>query len=314
MTEQPPPNQADAIWTELSLRARPDAVEAVAELLQELTGNGVTIEPAIEALGPDEGYRLDAAAPSTLRAYARGSVSATALRFAVEDALREAGLGAAATSLSWRLIKEEDWAEAWKAHYDVERVGRIVVRPVWREYEPQPGEVVVVLDPGMAFGTGQHATTRMCLQALQLQATSHKLQGGNVLDLGCGSGVLAIAAVALGARRVLAVDVEEQAVAATRSNAALNGMQGRVEARLGSIEAVAGEGPFDLVLANINAATLSALAHYLARSLKPDAALVAGGIIAEREEGCRAALEAAGLRVERTLSEGDWRMLVLRCA
>ncbi|HEY4685740.1 MAG TPA: 50S ribosomal protein L11 methyltransferase, partial [Dehalococcoidia bacterium] len=225
----------DALWTELSLLVRPEAVEAVAELLQELTGNGVSIEPAIQALGPDEGYVLDESATQTLHAYVYGPVAATRRR-AVRAQLRRAGLvGAVEGSLRWRTLRDEDWAEAWKAHYDIERVGRIVVRPAWREYAARPGEVVVSLDPGMAFGTGQHATTRMCLAALQEQRTRNKEQGESVLDLGCGSGILAIAAVALGAGRVVAVDTEEQAVAATRSNAALNGVAGRIEVRQGSI-------------------------------------------------------------------------------
>ena len=303
----------DALWTELSLLVRPEAVEAVAELLQELTGNGVSIEPAIQALGPDEGYVLDESATQTLHAYVYGPVAATRRR-AVRAQLRRAGLvGAVEGSLRWRTLRDEDWAEAWKAHYDIERVGRIVVRPAWREYAARPGEVVVSLDPGMAFGTGQHATTRMCLA--ELQAASSKQQGaglGSVLDLGCGSGILAIAAVALAARSVVAVDTEEQAVAAARSNAALNGAEARIEVRQGSIDAAEDAAPFDLVLANINAATIIALAPQLTGALRPGGVIVAGGVIAEREAACAEALAAAGLRVERTLAEGDWRTLVAR--
>jgi ribosomal protein L11 methyltransferase len=295
-------------WTEVALRVRPDAVEAVADLLQGLTGRGVTIEPPIDALGPDEGYTLDKTAPVRLLAYFQGEVSASG-KAALRRLLRDAGLADAVSGrLSWSSVREEDWAESWKEHYDIERVGRIVVRPAWREYRPQDGEIVISLDPGMAFGTGQHPTTRMCLAGIQEQAARSSRQGmGRVLDLGSGSGILAIAAVAMGADWVLATDTEEMAVKATLENAALNGMQDRITVRPGSIEAVGGDGPFDLVLANINAAAVMALAAPVAAVMKPGARLYAGGVIAEREAEVAGALRAAGLRIERVMSEGDWR-------
>ncbi|HEX5368544.1 MAG TPA: 50S ribosomal protein L11 methyltransferase [Dehalococcoidia bacterium] len=314
---------ADGYWTELSLRVAPEACEATADLLQELTGNGVTIEPPIEALGPDEGYVLDEVAPMRLLAYVYGPVSGSR-RATIRRQIVAAGLGEAiAGRLGWQMIREEDWAEAWKEHYDIERVGRLVVRPAWREYTAAPGEIVVSLDPGMAFGTGQHPTTRMCMAALQeeghqapgnSQRGSRKEQGGpgRVLDLGSGSGILAIAAIAMGAEWVLAIDTEEQAVEASISNAALNGMQDRITVRGGSIEAVAGDGPFDCILANINAAAVSSLAQAMADEMKPGAWLSAGGVIAEKEAGARAAIEAAGLGIERVMQDGDWRTFVAR--
>src|SRR5207247_6865053 len=109
--------------------------------------------------------------------------------------LRNRGLAAHIVGpLRWHTIREEDWAESWKQHYDIERLGRIVIRPAWRPYTLGPGELLVALDPGMAFGTGQHPTTRMCLAGLQ----KVEVAGKRVLDLGCGSGILVIAAVRLG--------------------------------------------------------------------------------------------------------------------
>ena len=205
-------------------------------------------------------------------------------------------------------MKEEDWAEAWKEHYDIEHVGKVVVRPAWLEYTPSDEEVVISLDPGMAFGTGQHPTTRMCLQALQELMKPADF----VLDLGTGSGILALAAAKLGAGNVLAADTEEQAVAAARFNAAGNDALGKVAIVHGSLEAASMFGSFDLVLANINAATISSLARKLAAAVKPNGALVAGGIISDRELGVKADLGMAGLRVERTLEDGDWRTLIAR--
>jgi ribosomal protein L11 methyltransferase len=314
---------SEAGWTELALRVRPQAVEDVADLLQEITGRGISIEPPIETLGPDEGYTLDETAPYRLLAYFEGAVP-DQRRVEVMGLLDGSGLGDAVVGdAGWQAIREEDWAETWKQHYDIERVGRIVVRPAWREYTAAAGEVVISLDPGMAFGTGQHPTTRMCLEALARleQEGTEGTEGtrgtgrGNarlerVLDLGSGSGILAIAALALGAEWVLAVDTEEQAVKASTENAALNGMQGRITVREGSIEAVGGDGPFDVVLANINAAAITSLAGAMAAEMKPGAWLFAGGVIAEREAAPRSALAAAGLRIERVMQEGDWRTFV----
>jgi ribosomal protein L11 methyltransferase len=282
-------------------------VEALAEALADATGAGVVIEPPIEALGPDEGYVLDERAPLTLRAYIYGVVPA-ARRAALGRKLRAVANGSLVGKLAWGTLREEDWAEAWKAHYDIERVGEIVIRPAWRDYEPADGETVVSLDPGMAFGTGQHPTTRMCLQALPELLPA----GGLVLDLGTGSGILAIAAVLLGAQSCIAIDVEEQAVAAARANAALNKVGDRIEVRQGSTEAIGMAASFDLILANINAATIGRLAGELHGLAKPKGALVAGGIIAERESDCLAALEKAGFEIERRLADGDWRTLIAR--
>lgn len=308
----PPESTADeppaSAWTEVSLRVQPAATEAIAELLQQFTGSGVSIEPPIEALGPDEGYVLDEDAPVLIRGYVYGVVPA-GRRSGLRRRLQRAGLlGQIGGRIGWRTIREEDWAEAWKAHYQVQRVGRLVIRPAWRDYEPREAEVVVALDPGMAFGTGQHPTTRMCLELLQ-----EALRGGDrVLDLGSGSGILALAALLLGARAAVAVDIEDQAVAATTANAALNRLQERISVRQGSLNVVAREGPFDLVLANINAATLIALAAGLHRALVPGGCLIASGIIAARAAECLEAFRATGLRLERALEDGDWRAYALR--
>jgi ribosomal protein L11 methyltransferase len=301
--------KSQAVWSEVAVRVRPEAIEPVADLLQEMTGAGCVIEPPIEALGHDEGYVLDREAPLIVKAYFYGTVSPSR-RAAVRRRLRVEGLVAAVIGrVAWRTMQEEDWAEAWKEHYEIEHVGRVVIRPAWLEYkDPTPEEVVVSIDPGMAFGTGQHPTTRMALQALQDEIKP----GQFVLDLGTGSGILALAAAALGAGNVMAADIEEQAVAAARFNAAGNKALEKIAIVHGSVEAATMFGSFDLILANINAATLSSLARKIAGVLKPGGTLIAGGIIEEKLLGVKAELGMAGLKVERTLEDGDWRTLVLK--
>jgi ribosomal protein L11 methyltransferase len=296
---------APGSWTEISAVVLPEGVEPVADVLADFTGGGVAVEPPVTALGPDEGYVLDPAAPSVLRAYAYGPVS-TARRTRLRRQLEASGVRPwLVRPLRYRTLSEQDWAEAWKEHYQVEHAGRIAVRPAWIDYEAAPGEVVVSLDPGMAFGTGQHPTTRMCLVAMQEVMPP----GADVLDLGTGSGVLAIAALALGARHCIAADIEEQAAAAARANAAINQVGDRLDIVLGSLDAVP-QGAFDLVFANINAGTIIRLAADLRERLRPGAVLLAGGVIAERESEVRDALGGIGLQVRDVLVDGDWRTFV----
>jgi ribosomal protein L11 methyltransferase len=225
--------------------------------------------------------------------------------------------------LESRQIAEEDWANAWKEHYHVLYLGhRTVIKPSWREYEPRADEVIVELDPGMAFGTGLHPTTRNCLIALE----DSLRPGDTVLDVGTGSGILAIAALKLGARQVLALDVSGVAVDAARENAATNGVADVMEVRLATLEGAGGEpflplpedietlgaeiGVFDLVVANIIARVIGQLAPALVRAVRPGGTLIASGIIAERRAMAEEPLQAAGLSDIHELVEGDWITLV----
>jgi ribosomal protein L11 methyltransferase len=300
------PKASESYWTEVRLRARPGAVEALASLLQDRLGSGVTIEPPIRAFGPDEGYEIDESAPVLLKGYVEGPIPA-AERRALRRAIENAGLAdALASPIRYAVVRQEDWAEAWKEHYRVERLGRVVIRPAWRGLEPRPDDVVVSLDPGMAFGTGQHPTTRMCLLLLQeLTETPTR-----VVDVGTGSGILAIAALGLGARECFGFDTEELAVKAARENVALNQMTGRIRIEHGGVEVMAGLRPFDLAFANITAGTIMAIASVLHDSLALGGRLIASGIIGERQAVCEAALTEAGFRIDKRLEEGDWRALL----
>ena len=215
-------------------------------------------------------------------------------------------------------MREADWANAWKAHFPVLRIGRrIVIRPTWRRHRRLPDDIVLALDPGMAFGTGLHPTTRLCLAALESLGDRGLLARGaadggpaRVLDVGCGSGILAIAAAKLGAREVLAVDVDPIAVEASAANARRNRLARVIRAREGSTPS--GEGPFDVVLANLIASLLVTLADGLVADLRPGGTLLASGIFENREADVVAAFEARGLVIVERRAEGDWVALEVR--
>jgi ribosomal protein L11 methyltransferase len=296
-------------WLELSVEADVEAVEAVSEILGRVAGGGTSVEPAFDLVDEGLGARIDPNRPATVRAYVPARDEAVATQ-AVADAtemlghLQAFGLRPIG-ELRTRIVHEEDWAEAWKAHFPVLRVGRrLVIRPTWRRHRSQPGDIVLALDPGMAFGTGLHPTTRLCLALVEGLADRGLLAGARALDVGCGSGILAIAAARLGAASVLGVDPDPIAIESTTANARRNRLMRRVRARQGSLPS--GEGPFAIVLANLVASLLIELAPRLADELLPGGTIVASGIFVDREEDVRLAFENGGLHVSGRLAEGDW--------
>jgi len=302
------PSEGDA-WLELSVEADLEAVEAVSEILSRVAPGGTSVEPAFELVDEGLGARVDTARPAIVRAYlpardpaaVEGVVAevATALGHLQAFGLRPIG------ELMTRLVHEADWAEAWKAHFPVLRVGRrLVIRPTWRRHRRAPDDVVLALDPGMAFGTGLHPTTRLCLAMLEGVADRGGLDGARVLDVGCGSGILAIAAVKLGALSALGVDTDPIAIEATTANARRNRLVRRIRARVGSLPS--DEPGYDIVLANLIASVLVARAVDLRSELAPGGTLIASGIFHDREAEVREAFEAAGLTITGRRSEGEW--------
>jgi ribosomal protein L11 methyltransferase len=296
-------------WLELAVEADPEAVEAVSEILGRAAPGGISVEPAYELIEEGLAARIDPSRPATVRAYLPARDRATADRAADEVATALGHLQAFGLrpigELHTRLVDETDWADAWKAYFPVLRVGRrLVIRPTWRRHRAAPDDVVLALDPGMAFGTGLHPTTRLCLAGVEALADRGVLDGARALDVGCGSGILAIAAIRLGAAEALGVDTDPIAVEATLANAGRNRTGRRIRAREGSLPS--GEPAFDVVLANLIAGVLVPLAAPLAAELRPGGSLVASGIFIDREGEVAAAFEAAGLRVRQRTAEGDW--------
>ena len=324
------------VWVELSVAADIEAVEAVSEILTRFAPGGTSVEPGFGLTDEGLGAVVDPTKPAIVRAYLPG-LDPSGVRRAIAEAtialghLQAFGLRPIG-DLETRLVREADWAEAWKSHFPVLRVGRrLVIRPTWRRHRRRPDDVVLSLDPGMAFGTGLHPTTRLCLAALETLADEGRLAAGagsgsgagsgaesgtadgvalgrtasaRVLDVGCGSGILAIAAAKLGARDLLGVDTDSIAVESTLSNARLNGLARRIRVRQGSVPT--GEGSFDLVLANLIASLLVRLAPDLRAELVPGGRILASGIFRDRESDVVAAFLAAGLQIGRRWAEEDW--------
>jgi ribosomal protein L11 methyltransferase len=296
-------------WLELSVEADVEAVEAVSEILGRVATGGTTVEPAFELIDEGLGARVDPTRPAVVRGYvpARDASAAEAAAADTAEALGHLQAFGLRTigELRTRIVHEVDWAEAWKARFPVLRVGdRLVIRPTWRRHRRQLDDVVLALDPGMAFGTGLHPTTRLCLAALESLADRGAIDGARVLDVGCGSGILAIVAVKLGAAEALGVDTDPIAIEATLANARRNRLARRITARVGSLPS--GEPPFDAVLANLIAGVLVPLAAPLQAELRPGGTLLASGIFIDREGEVRAAFEAAGLVIAERSAEGDW--------
>jgi ribosomal protein L11 methyltransferase len=296
-------------WLEFTLLVPAADVEAAAEVLRRHCPGGVSIEEPILPTDGEEGWALDRRRPATVRAYLPRQDDLAPRRRALRRELAALGLS---STLRVRWRREEEWAEAWKRFFGVERVGRrLVVCLTWIEYAPRAEDVVIRLDPGMAFGTGQHPTTRLCLEALE-----SRLRPGQVmLDLGTGSGILAIAGALLGAARVIALDVDPVAVGVARQNVAVNGVEGHVQVVEGSLGAAlalsdAGAPRFDIVLANISTAGITEMAPALARALVRGGTLIASGIGDGSVEVCRGALKRAGLRVLDQANREGWCALI----
>ena len=284
-----------------------EAVEAVSEILSRVAPGGVSVEPAFELTDEGLGARVDPSRPAVVRAYLpmTDDVAAAVARAEADlGHLQAFGLRPIG-ELQTREIDEADWANAWKRHFPVLRLGRrIVIRPTWRRHRAAADEVVIALDPGMAFGTGLHPTTRLCLVGVERLADAGLLAGASVIDVGCGSGILSVAAARFGAARVVGVDIDPIAVEATIANARRNHVARRVRAREGSLPT--GGGPFDVVLANLIAGLLVRLAVELHAATKPGGRLLASGIYVDREPEVRRAMVAAGFHVTARDTEGDW--------
>jgi ribosomal protein L11 methyltransferase len=292
----------DPVWIEIVIELPAGAAEVMADAVGELT-QGIEIRDAetIIRAGAGRAVLVAQCAPEA-EAEVLAEIEATSAR------MKDAGVVVDPLSVRRREAHEDEWRDVWKQYFRATRVGRtFLIRPSWDLKPASAGDRVIDLDPGRAFGTGGHATTRLVI-ALGEEIADRRVE--RFLDLGCGSGILSIAAVRLWpAARGLAVDVDPESVATTDENLALNKVV-TVETRAGSIDVVAGT--HDLVLANIEAGVLTALAAEFPARVAPGGTVILSGILAEQGEGVLRAFAAAGLALEARRDEDEWVALRLR--
>jgi ribosomal protein L11 methyltransferase len=305
-------------WAEITVRCAPDSIDAVSAALTDAGCGGTAVQDgqsgsagAAEETGP-----LPAAGASKGAARVTGYLPVDDRLEARLEALQarlrklpDHGL-AVEEGMTLRTVQDQDWESAWKAYFKPLRVGRcFVVKPSWEEYTPRPGDLVLELDPGMAFGTGAHPTTQLCLEALEGLVRPEE----RVLDFGTGSGILSLAAARLGAS-VIGLDTDPVAASAADLNVTANHLRDRVRIQGGDLEALAPDDRFDGVVANILAGVILEYADGLAQRCRPGGWLVASGIIDHRADTVVAGLRASGFGDVQRLSRCEWVALVARRA
>ena len=290
-----------AAWVELIVRLALSDAELIADVLSALTGGTVALEPRIRTSDErDFAYTVEPA-DATVRAFLPAPLPPRERR-ALRRRLAALPLRGSLPRLRYRPVEDLDWSQLWREHFTTLRIGRLVVHPSWEAAEE--GEAPAIsLDPGQAFGTGQHPTTRLCLAAIERECAA----GDAVLDLGTGSGVLALAAARLGAARVDALDTDPDAVEAARENVRRNRLDDRVQVARGSLHPEHGaEGAYDFVAANISSGVVCELLPAMARALRPGGWVTLSGFMADRAQEVVAAARGAGLAEVAVEHDEEW--------
>ena len=310
----------DGTWIEVRVITKSEALEPVSGIFYSLDCKGVAIEDPEDILGREQGpLTWDFADINVLEH--KGKVAVVKAYFAEEDnieeilgyvneklvELKEMGIDLGEAKVEHEKMYEEDWANTWKQYYKPSKVGeKIVVKPIWEEYEEKEGELVVNLDPGMAFGTGTHETTRMCIQALE----KYVKEESTVFDVGCGSGILAIAAAKLGAKLAVGVDLDPVAVESSIENVGYNNIN-NIEILHGNLVEVI-DGKADIVVANILAEIICILTDDVKRVMKDGGVFITSGIIHDRVDMVCEKLEATGFEVIEKNRDGEWNCIVAK--
>ncbi|OPY56386.1 MAG: Ribosomal protein L11 methyltransferase [Pelotomaculum sp. PtaU1.Bin035] len=300
-------------WMEITVLTIPEGLEPVAELFEEMGTGGVIIEdPAVliryaAEFHPDE-WAVSEKVSKTSVPVVKGYFPAdTNLEFRLSafcEALGRLPLSSA-PQVCTRMVADEDWANAWRAYYKPLRLGRLVIKPSWEEWRCKDGDLVIEMDPGMAFGCGTHTTTSLCLRLLEAYVRS----GATVYDVGTGSGILAVAAARLGAGRVVAVDLDAVACRVASENVERNQVAGVVQVVHGNLLDLV-EGQADLVVSNIITSVIAGFAPDASRALVAGGLFITSGIVSSRAQEVRSAMESAGLAIREQLDEGQWVALV----
>jgi len=305
----------DTNWTEITCTVPEPMAESLADFILELTGNGVSIENrTVDTFNIND---IASEPFKTVKGYLQDQERLEESLAQLESYLLAAGPSFPGFSYippTVTVLKEEDWANSWKVNFKPTRIGkRLVMKPSWELYTPDDNELVLELDPGMAFGTGTHATTRLCLESLEKLLTEEAFSppwATALLDVGCGSGVLGIAAALYGAGKVTCIDIDPVAVQVTRENAAINGVEKVLTASETPLEAV--EGVYQIVVANILAEELVKMREQLVEKIAESGFLILSGILIEREDFVISGFSEPRLSLESVAREGEWCCIIFR--
>lgn len=310
----------EGTWIEVRVITKSEALEPISGIFYGLDCKGVAIEDPQDILGREQGpLTWDFADINVLEhkgkfALVKGYFSdednideiVTYVKEKVQE-IRDLGIDVGEGKVESEVMYEEDWANNWKKYYKPTRIGdRIVVKPIWEEYEPKENDLVLELDPGMAFGTGEHETTRMCIQALEKLIEKDSI----VFDVGCGSGILAIAAAKLGAKKAIGVDLDPVAVESAIENVKFNNLD-NIEILEGNLIDVI-DGKADIVVANIIAEVICILTQDVSRVIKQGGYFVTSGIIHDRVDMVVEKLNECGFEVEKINKDGEWNCIIAR--
>ena len=303
-------------WQELTIHVHRDAEEAVSNLMIETGSQGVAISDSADYVGQEDRFgelypEVEQSEMIAITAYYPDTLDIEEVKATLAARLADLtdfGLETGQVSLESQELAEEDWADNWKKYYEPARITHdLTIVPSWTDYEATPGEKIIKLDPGMAFGTGTHPTTKMSLFALE-----QILRGGEtVIDVGTGSGVLSIASSLLGAKEIYAYDLDDVAVRVAQENIALNPGMDNIQVAAGDLlRGVDLEA--DVIVANILADVLIHLTEDAYRLVKDQGYLIMSGIISEKWDMVRASAEAAGFFLETHLIQGEWNACVFK--
>lgn len=309
-------------WIEVTIKTTTEAVEAITNILDDLRTGGVMIEDPKDFFFQkknelDWDYveeevfnkrNIDGVLIKTYISEERNVMELVETIKQKVSALTGFGIDIGEGSVSLGQVNEEDWANEWKKYYKPTKIGeKLVVKPTWEDYEVQDGDLVIELDPGMAFGTGTHETTTMCMRELEKYVTDES----KVFDIGCGSGILAIAAAKLGAKDVIAVDLDEVAVKVAAENVEHNHVEDSVKVLHGNLIDVVDD-KADVVVANIIADIIKILAKDVHSCMKEDAVFISSGIIHAKVDEVKASLIENGFEIIEVKTLGEWNAIVAK--
>jgi len=303
-----------ANWLEVSMTVDGELAESVADVFARFAPNGVMTEQGVKYNDAEDAGTPTG--PITVRAYLEMNDQIEATRQKLDESLYYLGMIRPLPNPSYKQIADQNWMEAWKQNYKPILIGEeLLILPAWME-SPEPSRIAIKIDPGMAFGTGTHPTTQLCLELMELVFKTKSIS--HVIDVGCGSGILSIAAIKLDAQKALGVDIDLESITNSRENAEVNGVGNELILGVGSVQEIL-EGKFDfksapLVVANILAPVIIRLFDAgMANLIEDNGAIILSGILFEQEQNVIEAGQAQGLKKIERRQVGDWVALTMSC-